>query len=408
MIGFSVIFILVFSSLVLWGHKKNIERFLYFKTRYSVFIIKEAFEDILKSETLNQSILKNSLSSLKDLGVVENAMIVDEKANVLVRTEANYIKSLPETDIGNAFSSTKPYLSIAKDPYIYNLIKIPNNLMIITISSAATIQKALNEVTIPIVGIILFVVIANFALAALLSKILINPISSLFSATTSIAKGNLQKRVQINTGDELEVLAKNFNFMTQELIKMKAKAENANPLTKLPGNIVIQEETEKRIKENKKFVVIYCDLDNFKAFNDKYGVHKGDDAIKLTAGIFKEAVGKEGSFNDFIGHEGGDDFLLITDPEKSQKIADYITAEFDKQIKGLYSKEDLDKGYIEAKARNTEQIMKFPIMTISLAGVTNINRDIKTYSEVTNIAAELKKKAKNVPGSCFVIDQRKS
>jgi len=189
---------------------------------------------------------------------------------------------------------------------------------------------------------------------------------------------------------------------------MKEKAENANPLTKLPGNIVIQEETEKRIKQNRKFMVIYCDLDNFKAFNDKYGIHKGDEAIKLTASVFKDAINKEGTKEDFIGHEGGDDFLLITEPQRSESIANYITSEFDKQIRSLYSEEDLSRGFIEAKARNADEVIKFPIMTISLSGVTNASRDIGSYSEVTNIAAGLKKKSKSIPSSCFVIDKRSS
>jgi len=198
-----------------------------------------------------------------------------------------------------------------------------------------------------------------------------------------------------------------FNLMAIDLKKMRQRAENANPLTKLPGNIVIQERVEERISKNEKFTVIYCDLDNFKAFNDKYGIHKGDDAIKLTAEIFKEAVGKNGSADDFIGHEGGDDFILLTAPERADNISSCITTEFDKRIRPLYDNEDLGKGYIEAKARHGDEIIKFPIMTISLAGISNMIRPIASYGEVTNIAAEVKKKAKNMPGSCFVIDQRK-
>jgi diguanylate cyclase (GGDEF)-like protein len=195
--------------------------------------------------------------------------------------------------------------------------------------------------------------------------------------------------------------------MTEELIKMKEKAENANPLTKLPGNIVIREEIEKRINENKKFTVIYCDLDNFKAFNDEYGIAQGDEAIKLTGDIFKDAVKKAGNSEDFIGHEGGDDFLLLTTPEKTQAVTDCIISEFDKRIRSLYSLEDLNKGFIVAHARDGS-VQNFPIMTISLAGITNEHRSIQSYAEVTNIAAELKKKAKKIQKSCFVLDQRKN
>ena len=194
--------------------------------------------------------------------------------------------------------------------------------------------------------------------------------------------------------------------MTEELIKMKERAENANPLTKLPGNIVIQEEIEKRISQGLKFVVIYCDLDNFKAFNDKYGIAKGDEAIKLTADIFKEAVKAQGNPNDFIGHEGGDDFILLTTPDKAQGIANFTIQEFDKRVRKLYSQEDLNQNSIIAHARDGS-IKKFPIMTISLSGVSNEHRTITSYGEVTNIAAEVKKKAKAIESSVFVMDQRR-
>ena len=188
---------------------------------------------------------------------------------------------------------------------------------------------------------------------------------------------------------------------------MQQRAENANPLTKLPGNIVIMEEVEKRISAGRKFTVIYCDLDHFKAFNDKYGIHKGDEAIKLSGGIFRQATEIGGNSDDFIGHEGGDDFLLVTTPNQAQKIADFITSKFDKMIKSLYDDEDLKRGYIEAHDRDGS-IKHFPIMTISLAGVSNQFRTISTYAEVTNIAAEIKKKSKALKGSSFAIDMRRA
>jgi diguanylate cyclase (GGDEF)-like protein len=193
--------------------------------------------------------------------------------------------------------------------------------------------------------------------------------------------------------------------MTEELIKMKARAENANPLTKLPGNIVIREQIESRIRLGKKFTVIYCDMDNFKAFNDKYGLAKGDEAIKLTADVCKNALKSKGNPDDFIGHEGGDDFIIITTPDKAQEVADFIIEEFDKNVRSLYSPDDLKAGFILAYGRdNTEK--KFPVMSISLAGISNEARKISGYGEVTNIAAEVKKKAKMVGGSNFVRDKR--
>ena len=406
MIAFSMIFIVAFSTIRLWSHKNNVERFIDFKTKYSTYIIRESFGRIYQMQEYTPAQFSNILGTLKDLDIIERAMVLDKKGDIVAKTEYASLVMPSSSFVQKAFASNKPYIFIKTEKFLYGFIQIPGNLIVATIFSSATIQQALREVMMPIAGIILFVVLANFILAMLLSKTLVNPVSILYKATNVIAGGNLDKHVDMKTGDELQELAENFNYMTTELKKMKARAENANPLTKLPGNVVIHEDVERRIKADEKFVVIYCDLDNFKAFNDKYGVYKGDVAIQLTADIFKEAVSKVGGKGDFVGHEGGDDFLAVTVPERAQKIADYVTKEFDERVRILYDEEDLKKGFIEAKSRHGEQIMKFPIMTISLAGVTNEHRPITNYAQVTNIAAELKKKAKNLSGSNFVLDKR--
>jgi diguanylate cyclase (GGDEF)-like protein len=273
--------------------------------------------------------------------------------------------------------------------------------------SVGDITSALKNISRPAILVGLLAVAANVALGVLLSRSIVGPIKVFSAAAAKIASGHLHLKVSVATGDELETMADSFNTMTAELVEMKKKAENANPLTKLPGNIVIMEKVEQRIKQGKKFTVIYSDLDNFKAFNDKYGIHKGDEAIKLAGGIFKNAIKAKGNPDDFIGHEGGDDFILLTSPQRARAVADYITGEFDRLIRYLYSKEDLQRGHIVAKARDGT-VKQFPIMTISLAGVSNQERQIKGYGEVTNIAAEVKKRAKKKDGSCFEMDLRKS
>jgi diguanylate cyclase (GGDEF)-like protein len=224
--------------------------------------------------------------------------------------------------------------------------------------------------------------------------------------TKIIAKGDLSVRTKIYTGDELEELGLSVNYMAEELIKMKERAENANPLTKLPGNIVIREEIERRIKDNQKFAVIYCDINKFKAFNDKYGIARGDDVIKLMADISKEAIKTKGNPGDFVGHEGGDDFILLTTLDKTQVIAQTVIQEFDKRVVNFYDREDLKRGYIISQARDGS-ITQFPVMGVSLAGVTNAHRAISTYAEITNIAAEMKRKVKSVDSSVFAMDQRR-
>jgi diguanylate cyclase (GGDEF)-like protein len=224
-------------------------------------------------------------------------------------------------------------------------------------------------------------------------------------ATKDIASGNLDLRVKIKTNDEIQELGDTFNDMTIALKKMKERAENANPLTKLPGNNIIREEIDNRIRRKEKFVAIHVDLDNFKAYNDRYGVGRGDDVIKFTSKVLERAVREKGGPGDFIGHEGGDDFFLITAPDKADAVGKFIVTEFDAKIKSFYTKEDLDRGYILEKDRRGETV-KYPIMTISLAGVTNQFKPIASYGELTNIAVEVKHKAKEVKESNFLLDRR--
>ena len=274
--------------------------------------------------------------------------------------------------------------------------------------SLGNMSQAIRQVFKLCIFVAFVVILAVGSLCFLLIRSLLGPIQGLNRATQDIAAGNLSQQVDVTTDDELGELAETFNEMAQSLVVMKARAENANPLTKLPGNNMIHEAIEKRIKEKKKFVAVYSDLDNFKSFNDKYGIGAGDQAIKLTAQIMKEAM-RKGTPGDFLGHEGGDDFIILTTPEKAADVTEHVCTEFDKRVRQFYSAEDQARGMIVSKDREGN-VKEFPIMTISLAGVGNVVRELTSYAEVTNICAEVKKKAKmlskETKRSSFYLDKR--
>ena len=194
--------------------------------------------------------------------------------------------------------------------------------------------------------------------------------------------------------------------LTQQQIRC---AYNANPLTGLPGNLMIEERLKNLVGEQAPFSILYIDLDNFKAFNDRYGFEHGDKALLSTAGILSSALGRfSGSGSrDFLGHIGGDDFIIITGTDNVEQLCDDIIARFDQQIRQLYSEEDLKKGHIKVINRRGQK-EQFPIMTVSIAVITNQHRRFGNYLEIAEIAAELKKKAKTSPESNWVIDKRKS
>ncbi|MCE1245211.1 MAG: response regulator [Firmicutes bacterium] len=193
-----------------------------------------------------------------------------------------------------------------------------------------------------------------------------------------------------------------------EMILRRTKLSlEANPLTGLPGNIAIQREIDRRIKSAELFAVCYMDLDNFKAYNDRYGHSAGDQIIKSTAEIITSVFRTYGGEEDFVGHVGGDDFLSITTPELSEKLCMLVIDKFDAEVPGFYRPRDREKGYIQSFDR-LGNLQKFPLMSISISIVTNEHREITHHAKVAQIAAELKKYAKSFEGSVFVKDRRKS
>ncbi|MFC1894826.1 GGDEF domain-containing protein [Candidatus Dependentiae bacterium] len=176
-----------------------------------------------------------------------------------------------------------------------------------------------------------------------------------------------------------------------------------HPITLLPGSNQIYIETEKRLFQ--PFAFLFVDIDNFKPYNDKYGFYQGDLVIKKTAQIIKNALTK----TDFIGHIGGDDFIILSTPNKVTNISQQICNNFDKQIIKFYNPLDQKHKKIITHDRKNN-LVEFGIMTISIAIITNEYKKLTTIGQISQIAAELKNYAKtkpNGPGSNFVTERRK-
>ena len=180
----------------------------------------------------------------------------------------------------------------------------------------------------------------------------------------------------------------------------------ANPLTRLPGNVAILNELSKCVESKKQFAVCYVDLDKFKAYNDKYGFECGDNVIRETARILLNAVKEYKSPEDFVGHIGGDDFVVITTPTLAEEVCKKIIHDFDKISPTFYNKEDRENSFIVGYDRQSE-IHKIPLLSISIGVVSNEMRDIIHVAQIGEIGAELKKLAKSIEKSSYVKDKRK-
>ncbi|MDR0454264.1 MAG: GGDEF domain-containing protein [Deferribacteraceae bacterium] len=175
-------------------------------------------------------------------------------------------------------------------------------------------------------------------------------------------------------------------------------AMHSNPLTGLPGNLLIEKQILKRLFGKEPYCITYYDIDNFKAYNDAYGFNNGDLMLELVAGILKEHAVK----NEFVGHIGGDDFIVICDYHEGEKYCIPVIEKFDSKIASLYREEDINNGFIISKNRHgvTEN---FPIASLSVAGISNKTTAYNSIDDFSKDIAQLKKKAKKQKGNYFEI-----
>ncbi len=304
-----------------------------------------------------------------------NIKVFEDKINVKMETLISMIKKLSSDAMGEQIAKT---------------------------STTATIGELAFKAAAILCGIGL---ICSVTAAMLITRNISGNIKKLKIATEMISKGNFDYRPDIKNTDELQDLSKAFITMSDRLRNLEEKSLDTSPLTRLPGGVTIEKVLDIRIKTHTSFAFCLMDLDNFKAFNDQYGYAKGNQLIKFTAKTIQKNVSEFGTEEDFVGHIGGDDFVLISTPERCGKICDEIIADFNKNVASFYNKEDNTRGYIVGKNRQGKRT-SFPLASISIAVVTDNEKKIDSFIKVGEIAAELKEYAKSNAGSVCVFDKR--
>ncbi len=179
-----------------------------------------------------------------------------------------------------------------------------------------------------------------------------------------------------------------------------ANAKNLNPLSGLPGNLIIEQEIAQSITFKSEYSIFYIDIDNFKAYNDVYGIENGDKVIQILANIILKHKGD----NIFVGHVGGDDFIMILDNYKWKDISESIIRDFEKEALMMYNEKDRERGYIITANRHglTEE---FPLASLTVSVVSNKKRSFSSGNELTEELARRKKKGKQHKGSiCYTED----
>jgi diguanylate cyclase (GGDEF)-like protein len=218
---------------------------------------------------------------------------------------------------------------------------------------------------------------------------------------TLLAKAELvDDFVSLHTEVEEIILRIEYAFKRIERIS------DNNPLTGLPGNTSIEQAIKEFMHSSEPYAICYADIDNFKAYNDRYGFTRGDEIIKNLARIIVNTVKEFCPQKSFVGHVGGDDFVFIVPLEKAEEITKEILRRFNLLVKNFIDPEDLEKGYFISKDRQGN-IKKFSFPSVSIALIPVYQGKFKHYGEIIQRAAEVKKLAKKISGNSYFIDRRK-
>ena len=198
---------------------------------------------------------------------------------------------------------------------------------------------------------------------------------------------------------DLTELAARVSLTERRLVEMRS----SSPLTGLPGNVHIQRELERRVTAGGFVALLYIDLDHFKAYNDHYGFLRGDEAIRALAGVLQRSV--ESRSDAFLGHVGGDDFVVMTRPDDAERIARDVIAGFEAIVGDLYEREDAARGWFEVTDRRGIQ-RRQGLLTVSIGVATNVGRAIEDHRRLVDLASEMKEFAKSRPGHFVAVDRR--
>jgi len=180
---------------------------------------------------------------------------------------------------------------------------------------------------------------------------------------------------------------------------------DANPLSRRPGNFSIVQAVQRHIEDNKPFAFAHLDIDSFKPFNDRYGFTRGDEVIRMSARVLVNTVRIFPEAQSFVGHIGGDDFVLIVNPTHLDAVCQQIITNFDMLASMFYDDEDRARGYIESVDRQGTP-RRFPLISISIAAVLSTNHNFTHYGQYSTAANEVKKKVKQREGSNYLVDRR--
>jgi diguanylate cyclase (GGDEF)-like protein len=220
---------------------------------------------------------------------------------------------------------------------------------------------------------------------------------------------SVDKVIGLRAGAD-DYLVKPFDTMelvvrVRGMLRRNQEFRDASPLTGLPGNNRILREIGDRLRGGDEFAVCYCDIDGFKAVNDAYGFLRGDEFIVTLGRELLVAVGAAGPPPAFLGHIGGDDFVVICSPAQIRRLTDSAVSRFEQAADALYDEEDRIRRYVSVKSRRDGK-QEHGLVTVSIGVALSSRREYVDPRELVAVASEMKTVAKSQPGSFVAMDRR--
>jgi GGDEF domain-containing protein len=190
-------------------------------------------------------------------------------------------------------------------------------------------------------------------------------------------------------------------------LRLAWRRQESNPLTGLPGAGALERELVRRLPDRGRLAVVAFDLRHFKAFNDRYGYARGDDLLRLLRDTLLAALREQGTAADFVAHLGGDDFFLVTEPERMRLLAEGTQEKFDDLAAGLYDRRDREAGGLRVVMRTGEERL-VPLTRLIAVAVTNVADEVRHPGQIAAILAELKEYARRTEKTGLFQDRRRS
>jgi diguanylate cyclase (GGDEF)-like protein len=309
-----------------------------------------------------------------------------------------------------ATSASPPYILVVEDDRaIANMLQATLQLEGYEASIARTGQEGLDAALRDMPELILLdLILPDTDGMEVLRKLRTNPKSEHIPVIILSGRHDVEVKVRAFEWQVDDYLTKPFS--ADELIaRIRARLQRRNApvnhLTGLPAGARIEQAVARQLQSNEPWALLYFDLDNFKAFNDAYGPFNGDELIRLMGRIATDTLREAGNSTDFLGHIGGDDFMIVTAPARVEALCVALIERWDGESRAFYPEEAQASNCFWGKDRSGVH-RYLPLVAVSIAVVTNQHRPIHTIDEVSLIAAEVKAKAKSMPGSSYYIDQR--